>query len=199
MSDWKNSFIKLDPIRGWLLDVYPCGPNEMALWIIAENGERTRLVDKFIPKIYISGSHSNLKSLSEKIRSSRSVAGLRFIEKCADFMEAEKKKVLEVDITDYHRTSFFARKVLRLGGYELFHLYNVDVPVSQAYLYEKDLFPLAKVMVTDLGNRLSYDILDSVEKVDYEIPPLLFMWLNVIIKKKAPIQQFTDEIDSLSL
>jgi DNA polymerase elongation subunit (family B) len=199
LSDWKNSFIKLDPIRGWLLDVYPCGPNEMALWIIAENGERTRLVDKFIPKIYVSGSHSNLKSLSEKIRGSRSVAGLRFVEKCADFMEAGKKKVLQVDITDYRRTSFFARKVLRLGGYELFHLYNVDVPVSQAYLYEKDLFPLAKVMVTDLGNRLSYDILDSVEKVDYEIPPLRFVWLNVIIKKKAPIQQFTDEIDSLSL
>jgi len=199
LSDWKNSFIKLDPIRGWLLDVYPCGPNEMVIWIIAENGERVRLVDKYTHKIYISGTYSNLKSLSEKIGGSRSVAGLRFVEKCADFMEVRNKKVLEVDIADYRRTLFFARKILRFGGYEHFHLYNVDVPVSQAYLYEKDLFPLARVMVTDLGNRLSYENLDSVEKVDYEIPPLRSIWLNVSIKKKTPIQQLTDEIDSISL
>jgi DNA polymerase elongation subunit (family B) len=170
----------------------------MVVWIITENGERVRLVDEFTHRVYVSGSYRDLKNLSEKVGGSRSVAGLRFVE-YADFMEAQKKKVLEVDITDYRRTSFFARKVLRLGGYERFHLYNVDVPVSQAYLYEKDLFPLAKVMVTDLGNRLSYGILDSVERVDYEIPPLRSMWLNVAIKKKAPIQQLTDEIDSLSL
>jgi DNA polymerase elongation subunit (family B) len=199
LNDWESNFVKLNPIRGWLLDVYPSGPNEMAVWIVAENEERVRLVDKFIHKIYISGSYSDLKTLSEKIKDSRSVAGLRFVEKYADFMEANKKKVLEIDITDYRRTSFFARKVLRLGGYERFHLYNVDAPVSQAYLYEKDIFPLAKLMVVGSGDRIAYDILDSVEKVDYEIPPLRSMWLNVAIKKKTPIQQFSDEIDSITL
>lgn len=199
MSDWKSNFVRLNPIRGWLFDVYPSGPNEIAVWIISENGERVRLVDKFNHKIYVSGESLDLQSLSEKIRDSRSVAGLHFVEKYADFMEAKKKKVLEVDITDYRRTSFFARKVLRLGVYERFHLYNVDVPVSQAYLYEKDIFPLAKLMVVDSGNRLSYDILDSVEEVDYKIPPLRSMWVNVTIKKKGPVQQFTDEIDSITL
>lgn len=169
------------------------------MWIIVESGERIRLVDKFIHKIYISGSASDLESLSKKIKNSRVVAGLRFAQKHADFMDVKKKKVLEVDITDYRTIPFFARKVLRFGGYECFHLYNVDVSVSQAYLYEKDLFPLAKSMVVNPGNRLAYDVLDSVEKVDYEVPPLRSMWLNVAIKNKAPIQQFTDEIDSITL
>lgn len=199
MNDWKNSFVKLNTIRGWLFDVYPSGANEITAWIIAENGERIRLVDKFTHKIYISGTLSDLRSLSEKIKNSKSVTGLRFVDKYADFMEAQKKKVLEINTSDYRRTTFFARKVLRLGGYERFHLYNVDVAVSQAYLYQKDVFPLAHVMAIDSGNRLSYDIMDSPEKVDYEVPSLRSMWLNVSIKKEGLLQKFTDKIDSISI
>ncbi|MBS7614946.1 hypothetical protein KEJ18_04365 [Candidatus Bathyarchaeota archaeon] len=198
MSAWKNSFVRLSPIRGWLLDVYPSGPNQVTVWIIAENGERVRLVDNFTPRIYVSGAISDLKTLAGKIENSESVAGMRFADKYADFMEAKKKKVLEVDMTDYRRTPFFARKILRLGGYERFQLHNVDVPISQAYLYEKDIFPLAHVVVVDTGEKLSYVLLDSAERVDYEIPPLRSMWLNVTVKK-GPLQRFTDEIETISL
>ncbi|MDH5483302.1 MAG: hypothetical protein OEY22_10590 [Candidatus Bathyarchaeota archaeon] len=199
MSDWKNTFVKLDPILGWLLDVYPSGPDEVTVWMIAENGERIKLVDNFTHRIYISGSFSDLKNLSEKIKDSKSVGSLGLAEKYADFMKVEKKKVLEVGMSNHFRTSFFARKVRRFGGYERFRLYNVDIPISQAYLYEKDIFPLARVMTVDSGNRLYYDLLDSAEKVDYQIPPLRSMWLNITINKKGQFQQLTDEIDSISL
>jgi DNA polymerase elongation subunit (family B) len=181
------------------LDVYPSGPNKITVWIIAESGERVRLVDNYTHRIYISGNPADLETLSKKIVDSQSVAGQRFVEKHADFMEAKKKRVLEVDITDYRRTPFFARKILRLGGYERFQLHNVDVPISQSYLYEKDIFPLAHVVVVDAGERLSYVLLDSVEKVDYEVPPLRSAWLNVTAKKKGPFQQFTDEIETITL
>lgn len=169
------------------------------MWIIAENGKRVKLVDKFTHRIYVSTNFSDLKGLAEKLRDSRSVAGLRFVEKYADFMEASKKKVLEVDISDFGRTSFFARKILRLGEYEKFKLYNVDVPIAQAYLYEKDVFPLAHVMVVDSGNRLSYEVLDLVESCEYAVPPLRSMWLNVNIKKEGMPARFSDKIDSISL
>ena len=171
----------------------------MTVWIVAENGERIKLVDEFTRRIYVSGKSSDLRSLTENIRNSRSVAGMRFVEKYPDFMVASKKSVLEIDMSDYRRASFFARKILRFGDYEKFRLYNVDVSVSQAYLYEKDVFPLAHVMVVDSGNRLCYDAVDSVASVDYDVPPFRSMWLNVDVKKEGVLQRFTDKIDSVSL
>jgi DNA polymerase elongation subunit (family B) len=199
LSDWKSNFVKLNAVRGWLFDVYPSGPNEVTVWVIAENGERVRLVDKFTHRIYVSGNSSDLKDLAEKVSDSKSVAGLRFVEKYADFMEASKRKVLEVDTSDYGRTSFFAKKILRIGGYEQYRLYNVDVSIAQAYLYEKDIFPLVHVMVVDSGNRLSYEVLDSVESCEYIVPPIRSMWLSVKVKKEGGPARFSDKIDSISL
>jgi DNA polymerase elongation subunit (family B) len=198
LNGWKTSFVKLKTVRGWLFDVYPSDVNEMTAWIVAENGERIKLVDEFTSRIYVSGKASDLRSLTEKIRDSQSVAGMRFVEKKSNFMVASKKSVLEIDMSDYRRI-FFARKILRFGGYEKFRLYNIDVPVSQVYLYKKDIFPLAHVMVVDSGNRLYYDAVDSVESVDYDAPPFRSMWLNVHIKKEGVLQRFTDKIDSVSL
>ena len=39
-------------VRGWILDVYPCGPSDVAVWIVGEDGKRVRLVDRFTRKIY---------------------------------------------------------------------------------------------------------------------------------------------------
>lgn len=199
MSDWKNSFVKLETVRGWLFDVYPSGPNKMTVWVIAENGERVKLVDNFTHRIYVSGKFPNLKGLSEKLKDNHSVASCRFVKKYADFMDISEKKVLEIDVSDYPNASFLARKILRLGGYEKFRLHNVDVPISQTYLYERDVFPLAHVIVVDSGKNLCYDILDSVESIDYTVPPFRSMWLNVNIKKEGVLQRFTDKIDSVSL
>jgi DNA polymerase elongation subunit (family B) len=199
LSDWKSSFIKPNAVRGWLFDVYPSGPNEVTAWVIAENGERVRLIDNFTRRIYVSGNFSDLKSLTDEVRDSRSVAGFRFVEKYADFMEASKRKVLEVNMSDYSRTLFFGRKMLMLGGYEKYRLYNVDVSIAQAYLYEKDVFPLAHVMVFDSGNRLSYEVLDSVESCEYAMPPLRSMWFSVNIKKEGGPARFSDRIDGISL
>ena len=199
MSDWKNNFRRLNAFKGWILDVYPSGPSQVTVWLIGENGERVRLVDNYTHRIYVAGDYQLLKNLAEKIRISKSVAGFRFVEKYADFMEASRKRVLEIDMRDYRRTSFFARKVLRLGGYENFQLYNVDVPIAQAYLYERDVFPLAHVLVFESGNRLGYELLDSVESCDYEVPCLRSVWINVDVEKQEAVTRFSDKIGSISL
>lgn len=172
----------------------------MIVWIIAENGERLRLVDEFTHKIYVSGAFSNLNSLAEKMKKSKFAAcSLRFVEKYADFMEDHKQKVLEIGVNDFRQASVLARRIIRLGEYERFRLCNVDVPISQAYLYNKDIFPLAYVMVVSVGKRLSYDLLDSVESADYHVPPLRSLWLNVSLKKEDALNRLTDEIDSISV
>jgi DNA polymerase elongation subunit (family B) len=199
LSGLKSSFVKLNPIRGWLFDVYPSGKNEITVWLIAENGERVRLVDTFTHRFYVSGSFSELSSLAEKIKEDPRVESWRFVKKHADFMEAAWKKVLEIDVSDYQEASVLARKIVRSGRYEKFRLYNVDVPIAQAYLYDKEVFPLAYMMVVASGKRLYCDVLDSVESVDYHTPPLRSMRLNVALKKEGVLQKLTDKIDSMSL
>ncbi|NIR87082.1 hypothetical protein GWO13_05695 [Candidatus Bathyarchaeota archaeon] len=199
MTSWKNNLAGLKPLRGWLLDVYPSGPGEMTVWIIAENGERVRLTDKFQPKIYVSGRMADLSKLTDQLATSESVASWRYVEKYADFMEDKRSRVLEITATDCRRIPYFARKLLRLGGYQKFRLHNVDVPDAQTYLYDRDIFPLAFVGVTVQGDRLAYWLLDSVESVDYKVPPLCLMSMRVEVAAKGTIPSFNDPIKSIIL
>jgi DNA polymerase elongation subunit (family B) len=199
LNDWKDCFVKLNPVRGWLFDVYPVGANEIAVWIIAEDGRRVRLVDRYAHKIYVSGGASELKRLATDIGDDQQVGDWRFVRKNADFMDALPQKVLEIEISDNGQALPFARTLLGTGDREGFRLCNVDVPVAQAYLYDKDVFPLAHVMVVDSGKRLSYDLLDSVERVDYQTPPLRSAQLSISVKKEDPLPKLSDRIDSITL
>ncbi|MDH5449731.1 MAG: hypothetical protein OEX77_02355 [Candidatus Bathyarchaeota archaeon] len=189
----------LKPICGWLLDVYPSNPGEMTVWIISENGERIKLVDKFQPKIYVSAKISDLSKLTKRLGTSKSVAKWRYVEKYADFMENKRSKVLEITTTDCRRIPYFARKLLRFGGYQKFRLHNVDVPDAQAYFYDRDIFPLAFMGVIVQGDRLAYWLLDSVESVDYDLPPLRLLSLHLEIATDRPIPNFNDPIGSIIL
>jgi DNA polymerase elongation subunit (family B) len=169
----------------------------MTVWIITENGERVKLVDTFQPKIYVSGKIPDLSKLTDQLATSKSVARWRYVQKYANFMENKRSRVLEITTTDCRRIPYFARKLLRLGGYEEFRLHNVDLPDAQAYFYDRDIFPLAFVRVTVQGDRLSYWMLDTVESVDYEIPPLRSMSLHLKITTDHPVPGFDDPISSI--
>ena len=186
-------------LRGWLLDLYPSDPGEMTVWIITENGDRVKLVDKFQPRIYVSGKMVDLSKLTDHFVTSRSVAKWRYVEKYADFMEGKKSKVLEITTTDCRRIPHFARKLLRLGEYRKFRLHNVDVPNAQTYLYDRALIPLAHFAVIDHREKLAYCLLDSVKSVDYEIPPLRLMSIRVEADADGPIPSFNDPIKRISL
>lgn len=191
--------MKLEPFKGWLLDAYPSEPGKVTVWVIKENGERIRLEDEFKPKLYVSGFNEDLTELTNRLTSSESVASWRFVEKYADFMRNEKSKVLEIDVTDCRRTPFFARKILRLGGYRKFRLHNVDIPDVQEYFYQKDIFPLAFLAMVNHRGRIAYWLLDSVESVDYKVPPLRIMSMRVNIAKREAVANFNDPIESIVL
>jgi DNA polymerase elongation subunit (family B) len=191
--------ISLKPIKGWLLDIYPSSPGEVTVWIIAESGKRVKITDKFQPKIHVSGKLTDLSKFTDHLKINKSVASWRYVEKYVDFMENKRSRVLEITTTDCHRIPYFARNLLRLGGYETFNLHNVDISSTQTYLYDRDIFPLASVTVTDQGDRLAYWLQDSVESVDYEPPPLRLMSLRVKIAKEGAIPKFNNPIGSIIL
>jgi DNA polymerase elongation subunit (family B) len=171
----------------------------MVVWIITEDGKRVKLTDKFQPKIYVSGKMEDLSKLTTHLATSKSVASWRYVEKYADFMENKRSKVLEITTTDCRRIPYFARKLLRLGGYQKFRLHNIDVPDVQTYLYDRDIFPLAFVGITVQGDRLAYWLLDSVESVNYELPQLRLMSMHIEIAAKKSIPSFNDPIESINI
>ena len=186
-------------VKGWILDIYPSGRGEMTVWIITENGERIRLTDKFQPKIYVSAKEEDLERLVSRLFRSRIVASWDFVQKYANATDTEKSKVLEVTLKDCRSTPFFIRWVLEVGRYLQYKVNNCDLRGDQTYLFDRDIFPLALVEVKAEKSGLKYKLLDSVESVDYQIPPLRIMKVHVEVAKKGKIANLNDPIDRIFL
>ncbi len=186
-------------VKGWIFDVYPSALGEMTVWIIAENGERIKLTDEFTPKVYVSGTNEALERLATRFFNSKIIASWNFAYKYANPSNLEKSRVLEVELKSCSYIPFFTREVLELGHYLQYKVYNCDLHGDQAYLYEHNLFPLALVEVKSEDSRLKYDLFDSVESIDYQIPHLRVMKVQVYIAKKGKIANLNDPLDRIVL
>ncbi len=169
----------------------------MVVWVIAESGERVRLVDEFKPKIYISGKIEDLEGLSTRFFAGRSIASSSFVYKYASPSDVEKSRVLEVELKDCRSIPFFVRDVLEMGRYLRFQVHNCDLQGTQTYLYDRDVFPLAFVEVEAEKHRLQYSLLDSVESVDYRLPSLRVMSVHVEIARKRKIASLNDPLKEI--
>ncbi len=194
-----NPQIPPDRINGWILDVYPAGQGEIVVWIISEKGERIRLMDKFQPSIYVSGEQSDIEILPSKLYKSYDIAAWSFNQKYAHPTDTTKTRVLELTLKDYRKASYLCREILRMGNYSRYEVHNCDLHTDRAYLFSKDLFPLAHIQVKNDKTELTYILQDSVASTDYIVPPLRVMKLQIEIAKKGkiadlkedPIQQIT--------
>jgi len=184
-------------IRGWILDVYPSTFGEVAVWIISENGERIRLTDGFQPKIYVSGKQEDIERLASRFFSNPKIASWNFTYKYAHPADSEKSKVLEVSLKDSRQISALTQEILKLGEYLTYEVYNCDLHGDRAYLFDHDLFPLAYVKVKNEKSGLNYNLLDSVRSLDYQLPLLHTIRVEVQVAKSGKISNFEDPIDSI--
>jgi DNA polymerase elongation subunit (family B) len=178
-------------VKGWIFDLYPSALGQMSVWVIAENGQRIRLVDEFKPKIYVSGREEDIERLLTRFFTNRSIASCNFVYKYASPTDSEKSRILEVELKDCRGIPFFARRVLEIGRYLRYQVHNCDLRSTQVYLYDRDIFPLAFAEIEIKRHQLRYRLLDSVESVDYLIPPLRIMRIHVAIAKKGKIANLT--------
>jgi DNA polymerase I len=186
-------------LRGWILDVYPSAPQQMSIWIIGEDGKRVHLRDEFKPRIYVSDKENQLSSLFYEFVSDSSVDSCRFLHKYASPTASEKSKVLEVVLKDYRKASFLVRRVLKAGRYLRYRVHNCDLKPSQVYLYERDIFPLAFVEIEVRKFGLSYRLLDSVESIDYLVPPLKIIRFGLEVAKKNRLAAFNEPLENAVL
>ena len=186
-------------VRGWILDAYPAGEGEIAVWIISESGERVRLTDKFQPRIYVSAEQDEIERLPSRLYNSQIIASWRFAEKYAHPTDSNKSRVLELTLKDCRRTQALTRNILKMGDYLRYEIHNCDLKGDRAYFYSHDIFPLAYLEVKTEKTGLSYTLQDSVESTDYVVPELRVTNLKVDIAKKGKIANFNDPIDTIQL
>ena len=95
----------------------------------------------------------------------------------------KKAPVIKVVLSKYNLREI-ASEIDRMGGYEVYELFNVDISFPQRYFFEKDLFPMMNVEE------------DSPFAVEYEIPPLRELFFDIKVKSDR-IPSFSDPLISL--
>jgi DNA polymerase elongation subunit (family B) len=180
--------------QGWILDLYPKA-GQMVVWLKQQNGSCVRLVDRWAPRIHVGGDFGDLLNLACQPYMNR----CRFVEKHERAGDQSTSRVIEIEVKNEKEASDLASRIQRDGAYSKFRMYNVDVPLTQMYLYEKDLFPLAYVEADNTKDIIRWNVKDSREAVDYEFPPLRKVRLQVETAKSGRIRKIDDGLHSITI
>lgn len=168
----------------------------MVIWLVTRNGKSLRLFDPWHPSIYAWTKDS---IALPPFLTSRQFAIEHTVEyKYVSPSDFERTKVLRLT---FQRSSDIKSYLQRINPMQLINarFFNVDVPVAQLYLYEKDLFPLAFVQAQVNGNGIEWKLLDDCYSCQYETPPLKGASISLQIRKSGKIPTFHDPIESITV
>lgn len=107
--------------------------------------------------------------------------------------------MLELTVKDCRQIPSLTQEILRLGDYLRYELYNCDVHSDRSYFYNRDLFPLAYTEVTVGRDGLNYTLLDDVKNIDYAVPQMRVLRLDIDIAKKDALPNFEDPLAKIRL
>jgi DNA polymerase elongation subunit (family B) len=177
-------------IDGHVLDVFPDDRNDlMVLYLRTPRGVE-RVVDRYWPSFHVQGDVDELRRLGDRLGSLPAVRGTGLERRRADLMDLEREQdVLRVDVTRYREMNRLADMVDRLGGYQDFQLFNVDIRLAQRYLIDRGAFPMARVCVSR-----SIDCLDHRLALEYEVPWLPRAALEVEARQAGRVLRQTDPL-----
>lgn len=179
---------------GWVFDLYHRN-GQMVIWLKKDDGSCVRLVDQWRPRVYVAGETRELLDLTCR----NELDGSRLAWKYEQPGDIAKTRVLEVEVESDREALALAERIERLGTYSRFRLYNVDIPASQMYLYEKNLFPLAHVEAEQSEGRVQWSLKDSRESVDYDLPQFKTITVHVKTASNHRIQGFQDKLDTVRI
>ena len=185
-------------MKGWILDLYPGRPGEIVVWLKREDGESVRLVDSWSPSIYIAAERgTDLETPLKILRDEFALT--RVVQRYERVTDQHESDVVEATVKDAKRIQRVAGRLERLGPFGAFRIYNADVPPNQTYLYERGLFPLAYCEVEQKEDGLAWKLHDDVESINYRLPPLRILGLDVLIEKQGKLPKNTDRISEVRL
>src|SRR6267143_2945465 len=185
-------------MQGWILDLYPGNPGEIVVWLKLDDGTATRLVDSWTPSMFVGADSAADLEVPLKIVSP-DLLWTQVVRKYERITDSRKSDVVEAKVRDAKKVQQVAGRIERLGPYAAHRLYNADVPPAQSYLYEHDIFPLARCEVKQSGHRLQWSLEDDVWAYDYAVPDLRWVDVDVDISKEWKVARPTDRITSIIL
>ena len=199
----------LDPC--WILDANPHAEG-VELWLISKHGKCVRVVYPFLPKFYAVLHPTKKRSFDF---SSLSQEYAYYAKTMAEHDDIKKIEVVKRRI--HARDSFyspclaitptsplkFSRVIKYFYKFDYFDLYNVDVPVVQLFFYESHFFPFAKCQLEFEIRKLkdtrkivlkALNLRDSNEDIEYELPPLGIVWLEIFTNSSHIVRRPSDPI-----
>jgi len=182
--------------EGWIFDLYP-EQDHMVIWLKKQDGKCVRLVDRWTPRIHVAGNFVDLLELAARPELQ---GRYRFVERFERPNDRSSSKVLEIRVSSDDEAKTLARKIRRLAAYgNKYRPYDVDIPPSQMYLYEKGLFPVAYVEADDHDGHMGWNLLDSPDSRDYTVPSFRIAELTVTTRADKRIPTMRDPIDSITV
>jgi len=177
---------------GWILDLYHKA-GQMVIWLKKTDDSCVRLTDPWKPKIHVGGSYRDLLDLACRPGLENAI----FVERYEKAGDRERSRVLEIEVDGDREAVGLARKLEQVGRYSKFRFYDIDVPSPQMYLYNKGLFPLAFVEAEETSRGVNWTLKDSRESIDYQLPPLRGIELQIKTEKIRKVRGFDDKLSAV--
>ncbi|MEM4374232.1 MAG: DNA polymerase domain-containing protein [Nitrososphaerota archaeon] len=170
---------------GWLLDLHISRSSSATLWVKDRHGHVTQHNVKWMPKLYVSGSHKRLEWLGGALADRYEVCATKKIVR----PDSQPIRVLEIS-TPADEKIRLAKILYGLGGLEV---YNVDLPPTQELLYHFNLHPTALIDLRDMR------VLDSVEDIEYDTSVFTTAHLDISVEQEDFMPRFSDRLVSARL
>lgn len=165
----------------------------MTFWMKTEVGDVIKLHDSiWRNRIYVHGDAADdlgfLKSRLLKTLVSNFISSVKFAYKRANLLQEGVQKVIEIELSQAGKARQVAETLEGIFQNPLtLQLYNIDVLPEQVYFYEKNIFPLGFLQVETNGDQIvKWEMHDDIESVDYTIPSLRVLNVNIAISSKVP-------------
>lgn len=165
----------------FLIDCYPDYEKPcMTVWL--SNGESILRKEEFFPWFYVRASKKG-EMLQTYLKETPAVETIT--EETKKVLPDKTISVLKVVLNQY-TVQDIASKIDRLGGYELYELFNVDISFPQRYFFENNRFP----MMDTRG--------DSSFAVEYKTPDLQELFFDITVNTDK-IPSFSDTLKSITI
>jgi DNA polymerase elongation subunit (family B) len=159
--------------------------DDIVLWLRLPDGKNIKLIDRFIPEIYV---RTHRPEILQRWFKKNGITSN--IVKKKSFSGNIQLEVLSIPIDYISRYHHTIRYIEKLQGYAV-EIFNADQKLEEIYMFQKDLFPTAKVEFTEENGILqSISVLDDSNAVDYEIPD--FEKGNLHVKTKDSLYKTID-------
>jgi len=171
-----NSQLTTHRLQGFFFDLYPARGG-MVIWIIGDNGKAYRCFDPFHPSFYLKLDACDVKRvvpLAQRFKLPVTIGK----EKKLELFSGEEWEVTKITVHNPLQLNNCVWTFQKFFPHFVF--YNSNIPVAQMYLYDRQVFPLARCEFRIDENNILKQIIveDKFDACNYKVPDLRIMQLH---------------------